>query len=131
MAGTFKFELVSPERILLAGDADQVMLSGSEGDMTVYAGHAPVITLLRPGVVEVQISGSKSRLYVKSGFAEIDAARVTVLAEQAFDMAEMDQGRVAAELAAAEAALEGAADDETRRLADRAVSELRALGGRA
>ena len=49
MSGTFKFELVNPERVVMAGDADDVTLPGVEGDMTIYAGHAPVISTLRPG----------------------------------------------------------------------------------
>ena len=71
MAGTFKFELVSPEKVLMSADAEQVMLPATEGDMTVLAQHAPVVVNLRPGVIDVGLPGSKSRLYVKSGIAEI------------------------------------------------------------
>ena len=90
MAGTFKFELVSPERVLMTRDAEQVLLPGAEGDMTILPGHAPVISTLRPGVLDISLSGSKSRVFVKSGFAEVEPDRVTVLAETAYDLAELD-----------------------------------------
>jgi len=77
MAGTFKFELVSPERVLLSIDADQVVVPGSDGEFAVLAGHAPVIATLRPGVLDVTAGGSKRRLFVKSGFAEVDPSRLT------------------------------------------------------
>ena len=101
MAGTFKFELVSPERVLLSGDAEQAVLPGSEGQMTVFAGHAPVVTTLRPGVIDVSVDGQAKRIFVKSGFAEIDATRVTVLAEVAYETGELDPNRLAIELKAA------------------------------
>lgn len=127
MAGTFKFELVSPERVLIAGDAEQVLISGAEGDMTILPGHAPVISTLRPGILEIEIGGTKSRMFVKSGFAEVEPERVTVLAEKAYDMAEMDSGRVADELKIAEAELADAKDDDAKAFAERALEQLRAL----
>jgi F-type H+-transporting ATPase subunit epsilon len=128
---TFKFELVSPERILMLGDAEQVLVPGAEGDMTILAGHAPVITVLRPGVLDIALTGQKSRVLVKSGFAEISPDRVTVLADKAWDMAELDAGSIAGELETAEAELAAAADDESRFLANEAVSVLSKLKGGA
>ena len=127
MATTFKFELVSPERVLMSGDAEQVLLPGAEGDMTILPGHAPVISTLRPGILDIVLSGSKSRVFVKSGFAEVDPERVTVLAERAFDLAELDASQIAAELGAAEAELADAKDDDARFLANEAVSALQRL----
>jgi len=129
MASTIRFELVSPERILLSGEAEQVLLPGSEGDMTILPGHAPVISTLRPGVLDVMMSGSKARLFVKSAFAEVGPDRVTVLAEKAYDVAELDAATVAAELAAAEAELSAAKDDSARLAANEAVSALSRLKG--
>jgi F-type H+-transporting ATPase subunit epsilon len=129
MATTFKFELVSPERVLMSGDAEQVLLPGAEGDMTILPGHAPVISTLRPGILDIVLSGSKSRVFVKSGFAEVDPERVTVLAESAYDLAELDNARIASELAAAEAELSDAKDDDARFLANEAVSALTRLKG--
>lgn len=129
MATTFKFELVSPERVLMSGDAEQVLLPGAEGDMTILPGHAPVVSTLRPGILDIVLSGSKSRVFVKSGFAEVNPERVTILAESAFDLADLDGGRVASELATAEAELADAKDDDARFLASEAVSALQRLKG--
>ena len=85
MAGTFKFELVTPERMALSQDATQVRVPGVEGEFTVLAGHAPVISALRPGVIEVSLAegGETERIFVKGGFAEVGGDRVTVLAQVA------------------------------------------------
>jgi len=131
MAGTFKFELVSPERVLLSIDADQVVVPGSDGEFAVLAGHAPVIATLRPGVLDVTAGGSKRRLFVKSGFAEVDPSRLTVLAEKAYDVDEMSSAAIAEELKAAEADLAAAKDDNAKRMADTLVSELRRLSAKA
>src|SRR5262247_1506253 len=110
MAGTFKFELVTPERMALSQDATQVVVPGLEGDFTVLPGHAPVISALRPGVVDVTLpDASKARIFVKGGFAEVNPQHLTVLAERALDVEAMDAGTIAAELAVAEAELAAAA----------------------
>ena len=129
MASTFKFELVSPEKVLMSGDASEVLLPGAEGDMTILPGHAPVISTLRPGVLDVVLGGTKSRVFVKSGFAEVDPDRVTVLAEKAWDLAEFDAARISSELADAETELAEAADDDARFLANEAVAVLGRLKG--
>lgn len=131
MAGTFKFELVSPERILLSVDADQVVVPGADGDFAVLAGHAPVIATLRPGVLDVTAGGSKKRLFVKGGFAEVDPERLTVLAQKAYDVDEMSSSIVSGELAAAEAELAAAKDDESKMMAYTLVSELKRLAAKA
>jgi len=131
MAGTFKFELVSPERVLLSIDADQVVVPGSDGEFAVLAGHAPVIATLRPGVLDVTAGGSKRRLFVKSGFAEVDPSRLTVLAEKAYDVDELSASAIAEELKSAEADLAAAKDDNARRMADTLVSELKRLSTKA
>ncbi|MBN9352912.1 MAG: F0F1 ATP synthase subunit epsilon [Hyphomicrobium denitrificans] len=131
MAGTFKFELVSPERVLLSIDADQVVVPGSDGEFAVLAGHAPVIATLRPGVLEVTAGGSKRRLFVKSGFAEVDPSRLTVLAEKAYDVEELSASAIAEELKSAEAELAAAKDDNAKRMADTLVNELKRLSVKA
>src|SRR6185436_13064259 len=74
MAGTFKFELVTPERMALSQDATQVLVPGFEGEFTVLPGHAPVISALRPGVIDAALADArKVRVFVKGGLAEIDA----------------------------------------------------------
>ncbi|HKD58796.1 MAG TPA: F0F1 ATP synthase subunit epsilon [Hyphomicrobiaceae bacterium] len=128
MAGTFKFELVTPERMALSQDATQVVVPGLEGDFAVLPGHAPVISALRPGVVVVTLpDASRTRIFVKGGFAEVDPQHLTVLAERALDVEAMDAGTIAAELAAAEAELAAAADDTARLAATSALDQLRGL----
>lgn len=131
MAGTFKFELVSPERTLMSADADQVVVPGADGDFTVLSGHAPVITTLRPGIIDVTADGKKSRMFVKSGFAEVDPERLTILADTAYNVEEMSSSLIAGELAAAEESLVSAKDDEAKAAADTLVSELKRLSARA
>jgi F-type H+-transporting ATPase subunit epsilon len=129
MAGTFKFELVTPERMVLSQDATQVVVPGVEGEFTVLPGHAPVVSALRPGVVDATLGDARAvRVFVKGGFAEVDADRLIVLAERALDVAAMDAAAIAAELQAAEAELAAAATDAARLAAASAVERLRALG---
>ncbi len=128
MAGTFKFELVTPERMLLSEDAAQVVVPGVEGEFTVLAGHAPVIAALRPGVVNATLADARTiRVFVKGGFAEVDADRLIVLAERAADVADLDTAGIAAELQTAEAELAAATSDAARLAATSAVQSLRAL----
>jgi F-type H+-transporting ATPase subunit epsilon len=131
MAGTFRFELVSPERVLLSVDADQVVVPGDDGDFAVLAGHAPVISTLRPGVLDVTAGSVRKRLFVKTGFAEVDPSRLTVLAESAYDVDELSAAMLADELKTAEAELAAAKDDSAKRRADTLVGELRRLSARA
>ncbi len=131
MAATFKFELVSPERILLSVDAEQAMVPGIEGDFTVFAGHAPLISALRPGLLEVLAGGVKKQIFVKSGFADVNAGTLTVLAATAFDLAEASSSQIAEEIGIAEVELAEAKDDDSRTLAQTALDRLRALGAKA
>ncbi|MBA4172447.1 MAG: ATP synthase F1 subunit epsilon [Hyphomicrobium sp.] len=132
MAGTFKFELVSPERIVMSVDADQVRLPGSDGDFTVLAGHSPVIANLRPGTVDVMVQGVTKRVFLKSGFADVQPDVLTVLAKDATDVAELTGARLAAEIEMAELAFKDAKHDEDRRMAYDAVMQLKLLqGGKA
>jgi len=91
MAEKIHFDLVSPERMLLSEDVDMVTLPGTEGYFGVLAGHAPVISSLRPGVIEVTGGTTPNlRLFVRGGFAEVDAKKVIVLAEEAIPLADFD-----------------------------------------
>jgi F-type H+-transporting ATPase subunit epsilon len=128
MAGTFKFELVTPERMLLSEDAAQVVVPGAEGEFTVLAGHAPVVSALRPGVVSAMLGEAGTRqIFVRGGFVEVDAERLIVLAERAIDLATADAAAISAELETAEANLAAAANDAARLAAASAVDRLRAL----
>lgn len=127
MAGTFKFELVSPERILMSVDAQQVIVPGAEGEFTVMAGHAPVVSSLLPGVIHVTTSDSKQAVFVRSGFAEVNSEALTILAERAFIVEEADPRQIESELDAAQKALDDCDTDDARLHVNRAIEELKAL----
>jgi len=130
MAATFNFELVTPERLLLSGAAEQVVVPGAEGDFAVLAGHAPVISTLRPGVIEITMEDGKQRVFVKKGVAEADPDRLTILAQTAVAVESLDAAAIAAELKAAEAELAEAKDDQSKRMAETLVDLLRRMQAR-
>lgn len=127
MAQTFTFELVSPERVLLSVDAEQVELPGSEGDFTVLAGHAPVVASLRPGTIHSRSATGKSSIFVHGGVADVRPTGLVVLAEKAFATDDVDVRQIESELAAAEAALAGAQDDEARRHISMAIEQMKLI----
>jgi F-type H+-transporting ATPase subunit epsilon len=91
MADKIAFDLVSPERLLLSETAEMVTVPGREGDFGVLAGHAPVISSLRPGVIDVKGGDhGEARFFVLGGFVEVNAQKLTVLAEDVLPMAEVD-----------------------------------------
>jgi F-type H+-transporting ATPase subunit epsilon len=113
MADPFQFDLVSPERLLMSEQATQVVVPGSEGQFTVLIGHAPVMATLRPGVVEVTLAAGKhERIFVRGGFADVNASGLTILAEQAIPLAEVDAEMIAGEIRNADEDI-AAAKDET------------------
>ena len=89
---TFHFELVSPDKVSFSGEVDQVDVPGSEGDFGVLAGHAPLIALLRPGIMTVYAGGEQTKLVVLGGFAEVGPDGLTVLADVATALEELDRG---------------------------------------
>jgi len=123
-----QFDLVSPERRLASVAASEVQIPGTEGDMTAMADHAPTITTLRPGILTVVHDGGSDTYVVSGGFAEITAASVSVLAEQALPTGEMTQEVYDEMIADAKAAAGNAAadpqDDAAKLLAD-----MEAIGG--
>jgi F-type H+-transporting ATPase subunit epsilon len=92
MAEKIPFDLVSPERLLLSEEADMVTIPATDGYMGVLAGHMPLITTLKPGVIDVTggTRGRELRYFVLGGFAEVSTTKVTVLAEEAMPMADVD-----------------------------------------
>jgi F-type H+-transporting ATPase subunit epsilon len=129
MAG-LHFELVSPARLLFSGDVTSVTLPGTEGDMGIFAGHAPVLSTLRPGVVTVDKgSGQPDRIFVRGGFAEVNPEGLTVLAETAIPMADLDAAAISQQVKDAEEDVADAKDDETRRKAQENLDHLKAVQG--
>lgn len=91
----FHFELVSPEKLLFSGEVEQVDVPGVEGDFGVLAEHAPMVTTLRPGILTVHAAGGQQKIVVLGGFAEVSADGLTVLADVAEAMEDIDRGEIA------------------------------------
>jgi len=95
---TFQFDLVSPERLLFSGEVDQVDVPGSEGDFGVFAGHVPMVTIVRPGVLTIYAGGKEEKVVVLGGFAEVGPNGLTVLADVAASVEEMDRAVIAKQI---------------------------------
>jgi len=102
---TFHFDLVSPEKLAFSGEVDQVDVPGVEGDFGVLAGHAPVVAAVRPGILTVMSGGSKQKIIVLGGIAEISAKGLTLLADVATSLDELDRAEFAETIADMEAKL--------------------------
>lgn len=118
------FNLVSPERELASSQVEYVVLPGVEGDMAVYADHSPVMTTLRPGLIEV--AGGESYV-VYGGFADVNPSGLTVLAEEAIAKSDVDRGALDEMIKAAEARIADAPSDEARAAAEMRLGDLRQL----
>ena len=126
MPDPFKFELVSPERLLVSGETEQVLVPGSEGDMTILAHHAPLLTTLRPGVLDIGFpGGERQRYFIRGGFAEVGPKGLTVLAETAIDLRELDAGQLAQAVTDAEEDVADAKSDNARDRAQTKLDQLR------
>lgn len=88
---TFHFDLVSPEKLAYSGEVDQVDIPGVEGDFGVLAGHAPVVAVIRPGILTVTVGGKHEKIIVLGGLAEVSEKGLTVLADTATSMQELDR----------------------------------------
>ena len=128
MADTLQFELVSPEKLVLSQLVEMVVVPGAEGDFGAMPMHAPLISAVRPGVIEVYQGGKvSSRIFIAGGFAEVTAERCTVLAEEAWPLAELDAAKVAARLEAAEKAQVSADNDFAKGQAQLALAVAEAM----
>ena len=92
---TFHFDLVSPEKMAFSGEVDQVDIPGVEGDFGVLAGHAPVVAAVRPGILTVTTGGAHQKIIVLGGLAEVSDKGLTVLADVATSIAELDRAKFA------------------------------------
>jgi F-type H+-transporting ATPase subunit epsilon len=122
---TFPFELASPARLVFSGEVEQVDVPGAEGDFGVLAGHAPLISALRPGILTIREGGGAKRLYVRDGFAEVNASGLTVLAEFATPVEELDSGEIQKEIEVAEVRLTEAKEGNARDKAAECVDQLK------
>ncbi|WGD52815.1 F0F1 ATP synthase subunit epsilon [Bradyrhizobium sp. CB1650] len=117
---TFHFDLVSPEKLAFSGEVDQVDIPGVEGDFGVLAGHAPVVAAIRPGILTVTTGGKHEKIIVLGGLAEISENRLTVLADVATSIQEIDRAQFAETIAEME---EGLKEKEGGEL-DQAIERL-------
>lgn len=130
MAEAYKFELVSPERLLVSEDVESVVIPGSEGEMTVMAKHAPVMTTIKPGVVTVKaVSGKEDRYVVFGGFADILPEACTLLAESAVHVRDIDREDLARRIQEAREDVADAKDDESRTKFEEYLQQLTTLEG--
>jgi F-type H+-transporting ATPase subunit epsilon len=122
----FSFELVSPERLVFSGSVEHVVVPGAEGEFGVLAGHAPVMSTLKPGVLTIHAAGVPPKyLFVRGGFAEASPEGLTVLAELALPLDELDAARLAQEIKDAEEDVADATDDARKQAAQEKLDQLR------
>ena len=130
MAEAFQFELVSPERLLVSEQVEAVVIPGAEGEMTVMANHAPVMTTIKPGVVTVKTAAGKEERYVVfGGFADIVPSGCTLLAESAVAVGDIDRADLARRIQEAKEDAADAKDDQARSKAEQFLSQLTTLEG--
>jgi len=126
----FQFELVSPERLLVSEKVEAVVIPGAEGEMTVMANHAPVMTTIKPGVVTVKpVSGAEERYVVFGGFADILPSGCTLLAESAVSVDDIDRADLAQRIQDAREDLADAKDEAHRSKAEQQLNHLVTLEG--
>lgn len=118
-----EFELVTPEHLVISRGVDMVVVPGAEGDFGVLPGHTPMISTVRPGVVNVY-EGREivERIFVAGGFAEVTAARCTVLADRAVAVEELDRAASEQTLKDAREDLADAKTDDERREAEKQIA---------
>ncbi len=125
---TFPFELVSPERLLFTGEVEAVVVPGTEGEFTVLKDHAPVMSGMKPGIVEIDGGATaKKRLFVRGGVADVSPQGLTILAEQAIPLEELNTAQLDADVQSAEEEIAATRDDETRRRAIEKRDQLKEL----
>ncbi|MEE4349201.1 MAG: F0F1 ATP synthase subunit epsilon [Pacificimonas sp.] len=123
-----QFELVSPEKALRSATVHQVVVPGTEGDFAVLETHAPVLSTIRPGAIEVYETASSpaERIFIDGGFAEVNEKGLTILAERAEPVADIDVNALSEEITAAERAVEKAGSDGEKTIAERRLATLKA-----
>ena len=125
MAEAFKFELVSPERLLVSKEVEAVVIPGTDGEMTVMAQHAPTMTTIKPGLVTVKpVSGAEERYVVFGGFADILPQGCTLLAESAVEIKDIDRNELAERIKNAREDVADAKNDATRTRAEQYLANL-------
>ncbi len=127
-AGKVAFELASPEALLVSASVDMVVVPGVEGDFGVLPGHAPFISAVRPGVIDIyQGEKIERRLFVSDGFAEVNERRCTVLSSEAYPLEELEREEVVERLRESEDELHDADPDDEREAAEKDIAICEAM----
>jgi F-type H+-transporting ATPase subunit epsilon len=127
MAETLHFSLVSPERELFSGEVSQVDAPGTEGEFGVLPKHAPFMTTLKPGVVRIYEEGAITPVFVRGGFADVTPQGLTILAEEAVRLEDVDVAELDAELAKVKSDASDPGDEARRKRAAERLEYLEAL----
>ena len=127
MADKLNFALVSPERELFHGEVDHVVIPGSEGEFGVLPAHAPVMSVVKPGALRVFNDGAERRIFVNGGFADVTPEGLTVLAEEAIDLADIDPAKLEQDLKDAAEDVRDATNDAKRDAAQRNLQKLETI----
>jgi len=128
MADKLHLELVSPEKLLKSTEVDMVVVPGTEGDFGVMPMHAPVVSTLRTGIIEVHNAGDDTeKLLIVGGFAEVNAEGLTILAELATPLSEVDQATYEAELKNLEEDVTDAKDEIEKSRAEKARDQVQSI----
>ena len=128
MAEAFPFELVSPEKQLVSGEATEVLIPGTEGYFQVFANHAPLMSTIKPGVVEVKMAdGEAARFVIFGGFADVSPAGLTLLAQHAVDVNDLDKADLERRVQEAKEDLADAKTDEAKAKAADYLDQLTTL----
>ena len=113
MADKVHFEIVTPSKLLTAEEADMVVVPGDDGDFGVLLGHSPLLSSVRPGVIDVHEDGAvRTRYFIAGGFAEVDSEKCVVLADEAMAVSDLDKTAAQQRLETAQQALMDAGDVE-------------------
>ena len=130
MADPFQFDLVAPTRLMMSESVQQVVVPGADGYFTVLKGHAPLMSSLKPGIIDVTRAGGEVlRIFVRSGFADVSTTGLTILAERAIPLAEVDPGMIAQGLRDAEEDVADAKDPATKAAAETRLQQLKEIQG--
>jgi F-type H+-transporting ATPase subunit epsilon len=123
---TFRFDLVSPQQLVFSGEVEHVVVPGTEGEFGVLAGHAPLIAMLKPGILKI-LGPDEQHILVVGGFAEVSPEGLTVLADRAVPVEEVDAAAIAADIKDAEEDVADATDHSTRDKLQHKLDQLRAV----
>ena len=123
---TFHFELASPEKLVFSGQVEHVVVPGSEGEFGVLAGHAPLVAMLRPGILTV-LGPDEQRFVVRGGFAEVNPQGLTVLADFAVAVDDLDRDVLAGQIKDLEEDVADAAEGAARDRATQRLDQLKAV----